>query len=821
MSQLMIGLRVLRRQGLYGLMAVLGLAIGLAVAVVALLYTWQETHYDSHIPKAEQIFLVDARVTRPGRTEVLTAQVPGALSETLRGVVPGLEDTARTWRQWSTIQIDDRLNFNLEILGVEDAWLEMIDLPMVAGSRENLNADTTSALVSQSLAIRLYGTEPAVGQTFLLDGTPMSVIGVYEDFPVASHMVMDLITPQKTPAIAGRGLDFDGEWNRFSTFTYLLLSEGASVSAAEQVVEEIVHQNFQTQGWLPPEADVSDLIDISLQSLATLHLNDRTYNWGIRPPADKLKLTVFAAIAVLIVVIACVNHINLSTVRSIERAREVALRKILGAGRRQLIGQFMLEATILASVALILALTLVEVSSDFANDLLQTTLDQSALTQPSFLIWLLALLGFVVLAAGIYPAFIVSAVMPGRVLASHARGARGSSGMRSVLVVFQFAVSISLAIGAAVIWSQLRYARQADLGFNADNIVMLYGVGRGPQQTINLTNSLDRSITGRPGIVSVTASNSAPSWSYVPEVSVRLQSEAPDAAQTMGRISVDLDFFNILGIKPLAGRLFGESYGMDRAQWDYETRTGQVMPVVLNRRAAASLGYTLPEEAVGQQMQFTLSTNDDRVAEIVGVIPDVHYKSLKDAIQPMIFYPDPTAFSVMMVRIDPAQRDVAMQSIEEGWSAVLSDQAVSSDFLAAALSEQYDREAQELRTVSVLSALGILIAVFGQYGLAAYSAQSRRREISIRKVLGARVRDVLQLFIWQFSKPVFVAMVVAWPVAFYAMTLWLENFVYRVTPNPLWFVLAGIVALTVALLTVAGHAFKAARAAPVEALRYE
>lgn len=821
MSQLLIGLRVLKRQGLYGLMAVLGLAIGLAVAVIALLYTWQETHYDSHIPRAERIFLVDARVSQPGRTEVMSAQVPGALSEALRGVVPGLEDTARVWRQWSTLKIEDRFNFNLQILAVEDAWLEMIELPMVEGTRQNFNASSTSVLLSRSLAERLFGEQSALAQTIEVDGTPMSVAGVYADFPTTSHMAINLITPKLAPAFVVRGLDFDGDWQRLVAFNYVLLAENAPIGPAEQAVEQVLHQNFQIDGRLSTDVKAADIFDVSLQSLATLHLNDRTYNWGIRPPADKLKLTVLAAIAVLIVVIACVNHINLTTVRSIERAREVALRKVLGAGRGQLVLQFLLEAAIIAIVALFLALTFVELTIQQANDLLQTTLDLGVLTEPSFMVWLLGLILFVVLAAGVYPAFIVSAVTPGRVLASHARGASGSRGIRSVLVIFQFAVSITLAIGAAVIWSQLRYARTADLGFDTENIMMLYGVGRGPEATINLTRSLDRAISGRPGIVTVSASNSTPAWDYVPEVTVRLPSEALESAQTMGRVSVDLDFFSMLNVEPLAGRLLSPDYGTDRGQWEYATRDALTLPVVINARAAASFGYGTPAEAIGQQIQFTVSPLYDRVAEIVGVIPNVHFKSLKNAIQPMVFYPDPSVFGVMMVRIDPNRREQALQSIEEGWSDVLPGQAISSDYLAAALAQQYDAEAQELKTVSVLAGLGILIAVFGQYGLAAYSAQSKRREISIRKVLGARVRDILQLFLWQFSKPVFLAMVVAWPVSFLAMSAWLENFVYRVTPNPLWFVLAGVLALTVALVTVAGHALKAARAAPVEALRYE
>jgi len=821
MSQLIIGLRVLKRQGLYGLMAVLGLAIGLAVAITALLYTWQETHYDSHIPRSDRIFLIDSKITVPGRTESVVATVPGALSEALRGVVPGLEDTARLWRQWSSIRIDDRFNFNLQVIGVESGWVEMIDLPMVSGTSSTFGDDTSSVLISEAMATRLYGDQVAVGQTFELDQNAMVVTGVYRNFPTASHMVADVIIPIKAAAILNRGISLDDNWRSLNVFTYLLLEPGADVAAVEQLVENTLYQNLQLDGRLAPETTAEDIVTISLQRLSDLHLNDRTYNWGIKPPADKLKLAVFSAIAVLIVVIACINHINLSTIRSIERAREVALRRIHGAGRKQLIMQFLLEASVLALVALVLAVTIVELSSSYTSELLQTQLDLSALTAPSFLLWMAALILLVIGSAGLYPAIIVSAVMPGRLLASNSRGAKGNARMRSALVVFQFSISIMLAIGAAVIWSQLRYARTADLGFNAENVQMLYGVGRGPARTIALTRGLEQSIGGLPGIVAVSASNSTPAWDYVPEVSIRRPSEAPESAQTMGRISVGLDFFDLLEMKPVAGRLFSEDYGVDRGQWELETRGSLALPIIINERAVASLGFSAADDAIGQQIQFTVSQQNDRVAEIVGVVKNIHFKSLKNAIQPMVYYPDPAIFSVILVRLDPNQREIGLQSIEQGWNQVMPNQPLSGDFLSSALAEQYDSEAQELKTVSVLAGLGILIAIFGQYGLAAYSAQSRRREISIRKVLGARVRDILQLFVWQFSKPVFLAMLVAWPFAFFAMTMWLENFVYRVIPNPLWFVLAGVFALTIALLTVAGHALKAARTAPVEALRHE
>ena len=821
MSQLLTGLRVLKRQGLYGLMAVLGLAIGLAVAVTALLFVWQETHFDSHIPDAERVYLIDSKVSQQGRTPVTLAQVPGAFAAAARDTVPGVEQIERLWRQWSTIQLDDRFNFNEPMVGVDPGWVDMMGLEMVSGSRNAFADDVTRVLVSEQLAGRLFGIRDAVGETFQIDSGSVIIGGVFKDLPTASHLETNVIMHIAARPIAGRNITPDTDWQRFSTFTYIKLAEGTDVARATRAAEDVIIANYQTASSLPEGTSLDDIIDVSLQSLPSLHLNDKNYPWGIKPPADKLKLAVFSAISVLIVVIACINHVNMSTVRSIERAREVAIRKIVGAGRGHLIRQFLIEAAILAFVALTIALVLVELSAGFASSLLGAVLDLSILTTPGFMVWVVVLLGFVVVASGLYPAYIASAVYPGSVLSSNARGAKGSKGLRSTLVVFQFAVSITLAIGAAVIWSQLQYARNADLGFDAENVLVVYGTGRPAERSISLHTGLRQAISGKPGILSISGANSTPAWDFVPEVFARKQGEAPETAINVGGISVGFEFFDTLRIEPVAGRVFSEDYGNDVAEWDYANRSEGTLPLVLNQQAVRMLGLDTDDAALGAQLQFTVNATNDRRAEIVGVVPNVHFKSLKNALQPMIYYPDPAAFSTLLIRLDPNQRDVALQSVEEGWQTVLPQQAISSDFLSTTLIEQYNAEASELKTVSVLAGLGILIAIFGQYGLAAYSTQSRRREISIRKVLGARVRDILQLFVWQFSKPVFVAMVVAWPVAFYVMTLWLENFVYRVAPNPLWFVLAGVLALTVALITVAGHALKAARTAPIEALRYE
>lgn len=818
-SQLTTGYRVLKRQGLHGLTAILGLAIGLMVAVIALLYAWQETHYDRLVPDADRLMLVDVQMTWPGRSLPLRATVPSAMMSAAMNAMPEVEAGARVYRQYSTIRTPNADSFNEIIAGVDPAFVDLIGLTMVSGDRTRL-VDPSQVLLSTAMAERVFGTRDAVGKTLSVPPLDLTVAGVFEDFSDMSHLEMDVIMSIKAPVIRLRG-DLDSDWTRLSVLTYLKLAEGASEAAAEATVQALMDSRFQLDEPLPDGMTMGDVFTISLESVAGLHLSGKRYAWGVRPPADMLRLSVLAAIAVLIVLTACINHVNMSTVRAQERAREVAIRKLMGAGRGALIGQFMLEAAVIASVALLAAIVGVEVTLPLASELLQTELDLNALMVPSFLAWLAALMVFVVLAAGAYPAVLASAFPPGRTLYKHGQGRSGGDRLRSALVVFQFAVSIVLAVGAATIFSQLKFAREADLGFKSEGVIMLYGVQRDPQGTINLTENLRNALSGRPAIEYVAGANSSPSWDYVTEVDVRRTSESPDAAVVMGSIAGGLDFFKVLDIQPVAGRTFSSDYGADRAQWDLEVRDDVSLPVVINERAARMLGYANPADAVGGTLQFSLDTNYDRASEIVGVVPDVHFESFRKAVRPMVFFPDPTRFGVMMVRYDTSREDVALASLKAGWSETFSSQALSMDFLSTALAEGYGAEAQELKTVSVLAGLGILIAIFGQYGLAAYSAQTRRREISIRKVLGARVRDILGLFAWQFSKPVLLANLVAWPVAFLAMDAWLETFVYRVTPNPLWFVLAGVAALIIALVTMAGHALSAAQAHPVEALRHD
>ena len=824
MLRLKIGVRLIRRQGLSGILSVLGLSLGFMVAIYALLYAWAETHYDQHIPTIDRLYLIDMIVTEPGKAPRFQARSPGVAAPLIQQI-DGVEDTVRVRRQYTSLKIDDRLDFNEITAHVDRSFIKTMGVKLLSGSEEKM-ADPSAVFISEDMALRLYGSLDVVGETVSLSGFSFAdyqISGVFQNWPEESHIDFDMFTPMQSMVHRGRST-INTTWTDGWTYHYVLLADGADPARIEAQIKDIMYDNVVPSVALPEGATIRDLIEPSLQPLKKLHLNERSYQAFIKPPASLFKLRILSSIALLIVMIACVNYVNMATVRAMRRAREVAVRKILGASRGHLIGQFLAEASLVAGAAFVIALALVELFIGPVSQLIGSTLNHSLLLDGGFLVWMAGLFTLVTLLAGTYPAFLASAYRPHTILSNHSKGGRSSGRLRNFLVVFQFTVSIALAVGAAVIWNQLTYAKDKDLGFNPDNVVILYGVRRDPDDTIRLTNRLHESISGRSGILHVAGAGAPPGWS-TPEIQVRLKEDEPDKKLMMRGVSVGLEYFDVLEVSPKAGRLFSESYGLDRRPWEVpygELMADQsyVLPIVLNMQAARLFGFTSAKDAIGQQVIQGDSADGIRLSEIVGVVDDLHFRSLKTAIEPRIFFPSPAIFNVMIVKLDPNQPMVGVASMEDGWKDVLS-QSISQDYLDVTLAQAYQEDESQLRTVAVLAGLGIFVAIIGQYGLASYAAQSRRREIGVRKVLGARIRDILQLFLWQFSKPVLVAMLVAWPLAFLAATSWLEGFAYRVSMSPVWFLIAGLMALLIAMITVAGHALKAARQNPVLALRHE
>jgi putative ABC transport system permease protein len=522
----------------------------------------------------------------------------------------------------------------------------------------------------------------------------------------------------------------------------------------------------------------------------------------------------FAGIAALILAIGCFNFTNLATARATMRARETGLRKVVGAKRIQLIVQFLGESVLTALLALMLALAATEILLPSFDGFLERPISFSCLDD-----WplTLAFAGAAVatgILAGIYPALVLSGFRPVAVLHPGAKGHAGSSLLRTGLVVLQFAISIGLGVAALVVFAQVRYARQIDLGFDRDNLVVLEGVD---SLTETARQGLIHRLQASPNVVGATESSAAPFRGLWQGIDAVLPSSAVNVSMRI--LTVTPDFFDVYGMKLLAGRLLSIDHGADvstaRSHDSNSVTNGE--NILVNSTAARMLGLT-PESAIGRIVRVGPPRAPVR---IVGVVGDAKFYGVRDSVDPTIYVDRPGEFLVISVRAKAGHVQAALADVERAWSDFAPGIAIRSHFLEDSFDRMFAAAARQSGMFGLFVGIAIFIACLGLFGLAAFSAERRTKEIGVRKVFGARSRDVMWLFLWQFSIPVLIANVIAWPVAWYCLHKWLESYAYRITLSPLYFLGAGAAALLVAWLTVIGHSLAVARANPVHALRCE
>ena len=812
--------RVAVRARLHSAITVLGLALGLTVCLLAVVTVWQETHYDQHHPAADRLYLVETLTTPPGRQPTLRNLSMGPIAETLPTRVAGIEMATRVWRQWDSYFRADNVSFSTPALFVDPTFLEMFPLEFVEGSKETALVNATSVIISERWAELFFGEEKALGQTISAGKEiDLTVAGVFKDLPETTHFSFQMIAPMHASYKRVQGISLES-WEQMLVMTYLRLTPDADPAAISLALKELVNDridNLQTD-----VTSVKWTIATTLMPVKDIHLFGGPYEWPFKPSGDFQQLIGLATIGLLVLVVACFNHVNISTARAMFRAREVAMRKVVGASRRQLIVQFLGEASVFCIAAWLIALVLAENLLKPFAEFLGQTVQPDALWQPGVIAVQVVLFLVVTIASGVYPAFYLSRFRPTGVINANAANISGGRfELRTILVVLQFAISIGLAISAAVIYGQTKYTMNKDLGFVAENLISLPGVRRGPEGTIALTRSLDEAISRKPGVISVSGAGSMPFWDERSEIRIKLGGEAEENMRSFARVVVDIDYFKTYQIDLVAGRFFSEEYAGDRLQWDLKNRDAGVLPVVVNQMAARQLGFSNVADAVNQTVVVETSPGVQRSSLIVGIAKNIHFRSLKSAIEPMVFYSDPTRFNVLTVRMDPNRIEEATKGVEEAWNEVLPGQSFRVRFVDENIRSQYIGEDRQLTIIGILAALAVIIATLGLYGLSSFVIERRIREIGIRKVLGAKVGDIIRLMVWQFSKPVMVANIIAWPAAWYLNGEWLASFAYRIDLTIVPFVLSGGLALAVACLIVGLLAYKTAQANPIKALRTE
>ena len=823
------------KNGMFSFINISGLALGLMSCILIMLFVREESGFDKWLTDSERVVRMHSAYINPANPPFLTVRSAGNMMEAVRDYASNeVEEGVRFIRFDATVRKDDSALVET-VSFVDGSFFRVFDLPFLHGTKESAFKKPYDLIITEDLALKYFGRTDVVGEIMTVccvgpEPSPVPVSGVIRNLPEATHLDLDMIV-YLDPSIVENNSGLN-TWTSVNVYTYFKMRPGVSIEQFQQRLtywvdnespfKKMFEDNF---GELAPEAKVSDNMKHKLMLLEDLHLRAKedAGNMGDLSPMGDLELIyTFMIIAVLILLIACINFMNLATARVSHRSREVAMRKVLGANRTQVAVQFLGEALALVFISLVFALVLVELFLPVYNEMLGRQLEFHLFNDLG-LVAALLLIGLAIgLGAGLYPAMFLSRFLPSHILSSSKGGdSSGSSTLRTILVVVQFTTSITLVICTAVIYGQTIYAQSVDVGYVSEDKLVLSIRGAGDNR-----DSLRQELLNLPEIESVVYSSESPSQDNENNNNFTLLDGGDSGGEMNQQLlnihNMGFGFFEAYGVQPIVGRLFSEKFGSDELQPvpEGEDKIGTAS-VILNESAVHKFGFTHPEDAIGK----TLSSNAAGPQElrIVGVIPDIYFRSIKFGVRPSVYMLNPNRFRVASLSFKTSNIAELMSKVESVWKDNVPMQPIELQFLSEMMDAQYADEVVQVKMFSVFSLLAIVIACLGLYGLAAFTTERRTREIGIRKVMGAQISDIVTLLIWQFSKPVIIANLIAWPISVYAMLAWLESFSYRI--NVYWLfpicVGVGLFLLFVAWATVGGNAAKVARANPIKALRQE
>ena len=826
-----VGIRALAKSKTYAFINIFGLAVGMAACLMILLYVRYEVSYDRWIPDAGRIYQVQSwyKVAETGQ-EAELQMTPYRAGKSLRDSFPQIEREVYVMNNDPVFFRNGQATSTEDYLFVDGNFLEVVPLPLVRGDLRRALSQVNSAVISQSEARRRFGTYDVVGQTLTVitrgQTRDFRITGVLRDLPRNSHFrVNSLIRLDYVAYNADnpQGLEC---WGCQGGWVYLKLRPGADVNAIRAGLQAWEDRAIPDEIAGESRYNAGDDQDWHIVNLQDVHLG-KAQAGAMAPGNDRTTIITFSIVALLILGMAVVNFTNLATARASQRAREVALRKALGASRKQLIVQFIGESIIMAVAAMLIALALVELATPAFSRFLEADIRVSYFGADGIVLPVLLLVVVVGILGGLYPAFFLSRFEPATVLKANKSSSEtpGSGRLRSVLVVAQFAVSIGLIICTAVIYGQTVYARTLDPGFNRNNILQIDELQR--YQLLDKGELLVERMRRVPGVQAAGRTTIAVATDNQNNTNVMVPGRTEP--NLIGIYSVDEGYFEAMGLQLSAGRWFDPNRPMDdmtlpfppdpAAQRALAARGGNV---VINELAARRLGIANPADAVGRTFRAGLVENEYGLVSVtvIGVVRDSRFRSVRQPVDPIMFNNANTGHSHIVLRYSGNPAEVRAGA-ERAWKTVTNEVPFEADFSDDVMAELYEAEDARAQVFAAFSILAIIVACLGLFGLAAFTAERRTKEIGIRKVLGARTRDIVRLLAWQFSKPIIVANLIAWPVAWWAMRDWLNTFDTRIDLGPTPFVLAGLLALVIALGTIAGHAFRVARANPIHALRYE
>jgi len=829
-NYIITALRNLINHKLYSAINIVGLAVGLAACILILLFVRDEQSYDTQWTDAGRIHQLNTDFHFPDSTPIISSRVSGRAKEALEAYFPQDIEHVVRFNKMRTIMRRGESVFNETIHWTDAGILDVFDLVPVAGDLQTALHDNTSLAINQSFAAKHFGARNPIGEVLTITVYDLQrdyrIAAVFEDLPHNTTLEFQALAMIDEADFAGQSWEF-GDWFSANGWSYVKLKAGVDTVRINEQLKSFVDANIDVPSWLATTANVkaSDYLGYIAQPLHEVQL-DAVGQALMKPVGDAVKIVAFSSIAGLILLVACINFINLSTAKATQRAREVALRKVMGAGRKQLVVQFLGEALLLVTIALLLGLVLVELILPSFGAFFGKTLVLDYVTGDMVFAFLAAIIAIGVLAGG-YPALVLSGFLPARVLkANKSADTVGSSRLRYSLVVFQFAISIGLIVVTGVICGQMYYATNMDLGYNKDNLLTVLNVGSKDAAPIRQTFQDEAAKIS--GVTHVSATLSWPAGNAGISRSVRIP-DGDGENISLSLQEIDHQFIDTYQVELLAGRNYDRSRLTDGTPSYDGANKGALLEgsIIVNELALTKLGYGTPEEAIGRAVRYDVARDADgnlvsADLRIIGVISDMLFHQPRGEREAEAYYLVDDNIRSVAVRFkgDPQQLVARMEAI---WRQMAPSVPFQYEFVSEVVAAQFLTERHLATLLGTFALLAIAIACFGLYGLASFTAERRTKEIGIRKILGATVRDIVQLLVWQFSKPVLLANLIAWPIAAWAMMRWLETFPYRMD---FWYLLplcvfAGITTLAVAWVTVGGNAAKVARANPIKALRYE
>jgi len=795
-SYLKMVFRTIRKHKGYSILNLSGLAIGMACCILILLFIQDELSYDKTHENKDRIYrlISDGEV---GGSLSHFALAPFAAPPAFTQEIPEVEFYVRILQigRQQPITYEDKTFEEIGIFLADETFFQIFSHRFIAGNPERALEEPNSVVITEETALRLFGDEDPIGK--VLEFAPIKQIhitGVIEDVPKNSHFRFNYMVSLKS--LSEQQMQGLNQWLSISGWAYLLLTEGADPAAIQTKFADIVEKHTGEQA---RQYGIS--ISFLLQKMTDIHLRSNLQG-EIEANSNIIYVYVFSAIALFILIIACINFMNLSTARSANRAREVGLRKMFGAYRKNIINQFLAESILLSLTALIFAVILAALALPIFNNFSGKEMSVDYLAKGIMVAGMLVLIIFTGLLAGFYPAFFLSSFQPTAVFRGKLSKGSASSLLRKILVVFQFSISVVLITCTGIVLNQIDYLKNKNLGFDKEQVMAVLVQS---SSTAKNYKGIKAELLQNPNILNVSFS------AVVPIRGGELRLMIPEGKSQGETYSIyvmrsDHDFQKTYKMELLAGRDFSEEFSTDATE-----------AYIINETAARKFGWK-NEESLGKKLAFA----EGRPGRIIGVVKDFHFQSLQQIIEPLALMIDEQNLAFVSLKINTKNVSDTLDFVKDKWGKFESNREFDYFFIDEEFASLYASEEQLSNILSFFALMAIFIACLGLFGLASFTAEQRTKEIGSRKVMGATVQNIVFHLSKEFVRWVLVANLIAWPSAYFLMrNYWLMNFPYRINPHIVTFLLAGVISIFIALITVSFQVIRAAISNPVESLRYE